>query len=185
MLSAGAVEKPDNGKECKMSAPHEKRTILQIAVIGLLMATVGLAGCQTLFKSDIGRQVPSGDWVIIQDGGPHAQIFQTGDMTVKYQYWKAGNQLKVLGSTAIKYESINELTFHLFFLDGQGTVIEVHDFYSFLDHSDFIDFKSNARKYHRDFTIPDGAKAFAIGYAGKTGRTADQPDVDFSYSPLE
>jgi hypothetical protein len=171
--------------ERKMKPACEKQSRWRFAVIGLLMAALGLAGCQTMFKSDIGRQVPAGDWVIIKDGGPHARTFHTGDMTIKYQYWKAGNQLKVLGTTDIKYESVNELTFHLFFLDGQGRVIAVHNFFSFLDHSDFIDFKSNARKYHRDFTIPDGAKAFAIGYTGETGRTADQPDVDFSYSPLE
>jgi hypothetical protein len=167
----------------KTAGKNQKRSRAVLA--GLLLLALGVAGCTTMYRSDIGRQVPSGDWVIIKEGGPYAQTFRTGDMTVKYQYWKAGNQLKVMGTADIKYESVNALTFHLYFLDGQGRVIAVHDFFSFLDHSDFVVFKSNARRYHRDFTIPGGAAAYAVGYSGETGRTADQPDVEFSYSPLE
>ena len=167
----------------KPSRARQRR--LRIALIGLLMTALSLAGCQTMGQKDIGRQVPAGGRVVLQDGGPHAQTFQTYDMTIKYQYWKSGEHLKVLGTTAIKYESINDLIFHLYFLDDQGKVIAIHNFYSYLNHSDFTEFKSNARQYHRDFTVPAGAKAFAIGYAGETERTADQDDVNFSYSPLE
>jgi hypothetical protein len=168
-----------------MEIRHERPSLLGIVLIGLAVTALSLAGCQTMGTRDIGRQVPSGGRVVLQDGGPHAQTFQTGDMTIKYQYWMAGNHLKVLGTTAIKYESINTLTFHLYFLDDQGKVIAIHDFFSFLDHSNFVNFKSNARQYHRDFAIPAGAKAFAIGYDGETARTADQPEINFSYSPLE
>jgi hypothetical protein len=168
-----------------MKLSGEKRNLLQIAVIGFVMTALSLAGCRTMESKAIGRQVPSGARVVLQEDGPHAQTFQTGDMTIKYQYWKAGKHLKVLGTTAIKYESINELTFHLYFLDDQGRVVAVHNFYSFLDHSDFTVFKSNARQYHRDFSIPDGASAFAIGYSGETEHTADQDRFNFSYSPLE
>ena len=167
----------------KTIAPCIRR--LAVILTGLFLLTGLLPGCQSMGAKDIGRQVPSGGRVVLQDGGPHAQTFQTGDMTIKYQYWMAGNHLKVLGTTAIKYESINTLTFHLYFLDDQGKVIAIHDFFSFLDHSNFVNFKSNARQYHRDFAIPAGAKAFAIGYDGETARTADQPEINFSYSPLE
>ncbi len=168
-----------------MNLSSAKRNLIVIAVVGLLMAALSLAGCQTMAQKDIGRQVPSGGRVVLQGGGPHAQTFKTGDMTINYQYQTAGNQLKVWGTTAIKYESINELIFHLYFLDDQGKVIAIHNFYSYLDHSDFATFKSNERQYHRDFRIPAGAKAFAIGYDGETEHTADQADINFSYSPLE
>ena len=167
----------------KTIAPCIRR--LAVILTGLFLLTGLLPGCQSMGAKDIGRQVPSGGRVVLQDGGPHAQTFQTGDMTIKYQYWMTGNHLKVLGTTAIKYESIKTLIFHLFFLDADGKVIAIHDFFSYLDHSDFAEFKSDERQFHRDFTTPDGAKAFAIGYDGETMHSADQEQIDFFYAPFD
>lgn len=155
-----------------------------LLLVALVLVGMIVSGCQTLGQVDIGKQVPPGNSVAIQSGGPHAQTFQTNDMTVSYQYETAGNQLKVWGRTKINHESIDVLTFHLFFLDGQNTVIDKQDFFSFLDHSDFIAFKSGDRQFHRDFKVPPGSKAFAIGYDGNTERTADQAEIDFSYYPF-
>jgi hypothetical protein len=158
---------------------------LAVILTVLFLLTGLLPGCQSMGAKDIGRQVPSGGRVVLQDGGPHAQTFQTRDMTIKYQYRTAGSQLKVWGTTAIKYESIKTLIFHLFFLDADGKVIAIHDFFSYLDHSDFAEFKSDERQFHRDFTMPDGAKAFAIGYDGETMHSADQEQIDFFYAPFD
>ena len=163
--------------------PNEFNVIGLPLVALVLMGTI-LSGCQTLGQVDIGKQVPPGNSVAIQSGGQHAQIFQTDDMTVHYQYETAGSQLKVWGRTKINYESIDVLTFHLFFLDNQNTVIAKQNFFSFLDHSDFTAFKSNDRQFHQDFKVPPGSKAFAIGYDGNTERTADQAEIDFSYYPF-
>jgi hypothetical protein len=149
----------------------------------VLVGTI-LSGCQTLGQVDIGKQVPPGNSVAIQSGGPHAQTFQTSDMDVSYQYQTAGDQLKVWGRSKINYESIDVLTFHLYFLDSQNNVIAIKNFFSFLDHSDFVLFNSNDRKFHRDFKIPPGSKAFAIGYEGNTMRTADQAEIEFSHYPF-
>lgn len=158
--------------------------VIGLPLLALMLVGMIVSGCQTLGQVDIGKQVPPGNSVAIQSGGPHAQIFQTDDMTVRYQYETAGNQLKIWGRTKINYESIDVLTFHLFFLDSQSTVIDKQNFFSFLDHSDFIAFKSSDRLFHRDFKVPPGSKAFAIGYDGNTERTADQAEIDFSYYPF-
>jgi hypothetical protein len=155
-----------------------------LLLLSLLVVGTILSGCQTLGQVDIGKQVPLGNSVAIESGGPHAQTFQTNDMAVRYQYETAGNQLKVWGRSKINYESIDVLTFHLFFLDGQNTVIDEQNFFSFLDHSDFVEFKTNDRQFHRDFKIPPGSKAFAIGYDGNTVRTMDQAAIEFSYYPF-
>ena len=155
-----------------------------LLLVALVLVGMIVSGCQTLGQVDIGKQVPPGNSVAIQSGGPHAQTFQTDDMTVRYQYETAGNQLKVWGRTKINYESIDVLTFHLFFIDDQSTVIDKQNFFSFLDHSDFIEFNSSDRQFHRDFKVPPGSKAFAIGYDGNTERTADQAEIDFSYYPF-
>jgi len=155
--------------------------------LGILMITayVMLTACQTMAQRDLGKLVPSGNRVAIKNGGPFDERFQTEDMTVSYQYWQAGNQLKARGTTSIRYESIKELVFHLYWLDEQGKVIDIRNFYSFLDDSDFIDNPSGDRHFHRDFSIPAGAKAFAIGYDGETAHDRDQDAVTFSYFPFE
>jgi hypothetical protein len=158
--------------------------VIGLPLVALVLVGMIVSGCQTLGQVDIGKQVPPGNSVAIQSGGPYAQTFQTDDMTVRYQYETAGNQLKVWGRTKINHESIDVLTFHLFFLDGQSTVIDKQNFFSFLDHSDFIEFNSSDRQFHRDFKVPPGSKAFAIGYDGNTERTADQAETDFSYYPF-
>ena len=96
----------------------------------------------------------------------------------------AGNRLKVWGASEIRFESINELVFHLYFLDERGEVINIHNFYSYLDHSDFIELTLEKRQIHRDFTIPPGAVAFAIGYDGETGRMPGEDAVSFSHNPF-
>jgi len=154
-------------------------------VFALSMLGLVLVGCQTFGQMDIGKWVPPGNRVMIEGPGPYAQVFQTADMRVHYQYQTAGNQLKVWGRSEIKYESIGELTFHLFFLDDQDKVIGRYDFFSFLEFSDFVDLNTNDRQFHRDFTIPPGTKAFAIGYDGETAHTRDQDAFEFSYSPFE
>ena len=155
--------------------------------LGILLFTVCsvLTGCQMQAQRDMGKMVPSGNQVAIKDGGPFDGRFQTKDMSVSYQYWKAGDQLKARGTTRIRYESIKQLIFHLYFLDGQGKVIDIKNFFSFLDDSDFINDPSGDRHFHRDFTIPAGAAAFAIGYDGETGESSEEDPITFSYFPFE
>ena len=177
----------DRGKvmHTKMKTPLNKgKMILGLGI--LMLVSLGmLLGCQTMAQRDMGKMVPSGNQVAIKSGGPFDGQFQTNDMTVTYKYWTAGNQLKVRGTTRIsdRFESIKQLVFHLYFLDEQGKVIDIKNFFSFLDDSDFAVFKSSYRHFHRDFTVPDGAKAVAIGYDGETMPGPEQDEVMFSYRP--
>jgi hypothetical protein len=93
--------------------------------------------------------------------------------------------LKVWGSGKIRYASINELIFHLYLLDDRGEVIRIHNFYSYLDHSNFIELAIGNRHFHRDFTIPVAAVAFALGYDGETGRTPGASAISFSHTPFD
>ena len=168
-----------------MKQRHTMWRSTALAVFLIILSGLALAGCQTFDQMGVGRWVPPENRVLIQAGGPHAQTFTTNDMTVNYQYQTAGNRLKIWGSGTIKYESIDELAFHMFFLDAQDKVIGRYDFFSYLDFDDFIEMHSNNRLFHRDFTMPPGAKAFAIGYDGATMHTADQDIIEFSYSPFQ
>jgi hypothetical protein len=155
-----------------------------ILAVGLIWVSI-LAGCQSMGQRDMGKYVPPGNRVAIKSGGPFDGRFETRDMTIAYQYRVAGNRLKVWGTSEIRFESINELVFHLYFLDERSTVISIHNFYSFLNHSDFIELMDNKRQFHRDFSIPEGAVAFAIGYDGETVRSQEEAGITFSHFPFE
>ena len=159
---------------------------LVVMVFTGIIAVSWLAGCQSLGQRDMGRLVPDFYRVAIPNNGETAsETFQTSDMTFKYQCRRAGNQMKIWGSGNIRFESIDELTFHLYFLDDRGEVISIKNFFSFLDHSDFVDFSAADRQVHRDFTIPAGAVAFAIGYDGNTGKVPGTFDISFSHNPFD
>jgi hypothetical protein len=161
------------------------RALFTVMFIGFFMAS-WLAGCQSWGQRNMGRLVPDFYRVAIPNNGETAsETFQTLDMTFKYQCRRAGNQMKIWGSGNIRFESIDELTFHLYFLDDRGEVISIKNFFSFLDHSDFVDFSAADRQVHRDFTIPAGAVAFAIGYDGNTGKVPGTFDISFSHYPFD
>lgn len=158
--------------------------VFPVLCIGILAAS-WLAGCQSMGQRDMGRLVPDFNRVAIPGAGTSSQTLKTKEMTVHYQCRKAGDQLKVWGTGEIRYESISELIFHLYFLDGRGEVIEIHNFYSYADHSDFENLSLGKRNFHRDFTIPDGAVAFAVGYDGLTGRLPGEDAISFSHYPFD
>jgi hypothetical protein len=156
-----------------------------VILIGLSLSGLMLAGCQAMRQHDMGKWVGPENRVVIESGGPHSQTFRTSDMTLTYQYKTAGNRLKIWGRADLRYESINELVFHLFFLDTKYEVISHQDFFSYLDHSEFAEEISNTRQFHRDFNMPAGAHAFAIGYEGETMRILGQGVINFSHTPFE
>ena len=163
----------------------KRQSILALLAAAGILLGIGLAGCQSMDQRDMGKFVPPGKRVTIENGGPFDRRFETNDMAIAYQYRVAGNRLKVWGTSEIRYESINELVFHLYFLDERDTVIGIHDFYSFLDHSNFIALKDNTRQFHRDFTVPECAVAFALGYDGETGQNKEEDGISFYHFPFE
>jgi hypothetical protein len=177
--------KRNSERTLKMKSLHKSQGILLVILAGLTLSGLMLTGCQTMSQRDMGKWVAPENRVVIESDGPHSQTFRTPDMTLTYQYQTAGNRLKVWGRGDIRYESINELVFHLYFLDAKYEVISYHDFFSYLDHSDFAEEIASARQFHRDFNMPAGAHAFAIGYDGETMPIVGRGRIDLLYTPFD
>ena len=164
----------------------KSKTASALLLMGIfILMTSWLTGCQSFGQRDMGRLVPDYNRVAIPSEGASSHTLKTNDMTVQYQCQRAGDQLKVWGSGDIRYDSIDELTFHLYFIDGRGEVISIKNFFSYADHSDFIELNFARRQFHRDFTIPAGAVAFAIGYDGSTFPEIGMPSITFMYYPFD
>ena len=170
-----------------MNAISTKRTAaVGMMLIGIFMA-VWLAGCQTFGQGDMGRVVPEANRVAIPSPGQTSTgTFDTNAMTIDYQCRRVGDQLKIWGTSKIRFDSIDELIFHLYFLDARGEVISIKNFFSFVDFTDFDARNPKVRLFHRDQTIPAGAVALAIGYNGMTGKSPSGTfEIPFMYSPFD
>jgi len=165
------------------SASGSNRITVAFMFVGLFLA-IWLTGCQSFVQRDVGKIVPEFNQVAIPSQGTSPHTFKTNDMTVAYQCRRAGNKLKIWGSGKIRVEDIKELTFHLYFLDAQGRVISVHNFYSSADQEDYDILKYNVPVFQRDLTIPDGAVAFALGYDGTTVPSRALTGRSFSHFPF-
>jgi hypothetical protein len=161
-----------------------RKAAVGMMLMGIFMAA-WLAGCQTFGQGDMGRMVPEANRVAIPSPGKTvAGVFKTNDMTIEYHARRADDKLKLWGGGKIHFESIRELVFHLYFLDAQGRVIKIDNFYAFVDQDDFDVLKFNVPTFNRDFTIPPGAVAGAIGYDGTTIGSRPENQISFSHYPF-
>jgi len=169
-------------REMHSTSGSTRRTVT-LLFAGLFLV-IWLAGCQSIVQRDVGKTVPEFNRVAIPSQGTTSHTFKTNDMTVAYQCRRAGHKLKVWGSGKLRFEDLSELIFHLYFLDAQGRVINVHNFYSFADQEDFDVLRYNMPVFQRDLTIPSGAVAFALGYNGTTVNSQESAGRSFSHYPF-
>jgi hypothetical protein len=165
------------------STSRIRRRVVALMFGGLFLA-IWLTGCQSLAQRDVGKIVPDFNRVAIPSQGTSSHTLKTDDMAITYQCRRAGDKLKVWGSGKLNFEDLDELVFHLYFLDAQGRVISTHNFYSFADQEDFDVLKYNVPVFQRDLTIPAGAVAFALGYDGTTVQSHTMTGRSFSYYPF-
>jgi len=149
-------------------------------IVILLLTMVG--GCQTSGSRVDGRTVTEGYKTPVLPGGPHAGSFITRDMAINFHYQVRAGKIDIYGTSDFKYTNVTKLSMTLYYLDDNGTVI---DYYRFFARPRQIKFgKVMDNTFRREFDIPAEAKAFSIGYTGKTRLNADGGGWVFQYSPF-
>lgn len=152
-----------------------------IGVLGVLLLAL-MAGCQTSGSTIANRSVADGERIPILAGGPHAGTFVTRDMTIAYRYQVVNSKLLISGTTDIKYANIEKLSMTLYYLDGNGTVIDYYRFFARPQKSKRGKVMDNT--FSREFDLAADAKAFSIGYTGKTRETQKKGGWVFQHSPF-
>jgi hypothetical protein len=157
---------------------HRKgTTVLWVALVLALMV-----GCQTSGSTVADRSVPKGNQIPVLDGGPHAGTFITRDMSIAYEYMVKEGKLHISGTSDLKYRQVEKLSMTLYYLDGNGSVI---DYYRFFPRPRKIkQGKVMDNTFSREFDIPPEAKAFSIGYTGKTRQSGAGKSWVFQHSPF-
>ncbi len=139
---------------------------------GFLLLLTGIAlwavamGCQTTGSSREGLTVPQGNRIMIQRGGKHTGTFTTRNMTINYSFHVEGDKLIVSGTRDIRYRDVDRLSMTLFYLDEDGTVIDYHPFFARPQRA--VKGRVMDDRFSREFELPADAKAFSIGYTGRT-----------------
>ncbi|MDJ0809027.1 MAG: hypothetical protein QNJ48_06115 [Desulfobacterales bacterium] len=164
----------------------EKAASIDIRVALLLtciLASGLILGCQTTGSSREGLTVPQGNRIMIQRGGMHSGTFASRNMTINYSFETKGDKLLVSGTWDIRYRDIDRLSMTLFYLDADGTVIDYHPFFARPQRA--VRGRVMDNRFNREFDLPADAKAFSIGYTGRTrlGGTEGKGRV-FRHSPF-
>ncbi len=145
------------------------RSLQNIAVIGIAALFVwGMAaGCQTTGSSRQGLIVPKGNRIMIQRDGESTGTFATRNMTVNYTFHVKGDKLMVSGTWETRYRDIDRLSMTLFDLDADGVVIDDHPFFARPQRA--VKGRVMDNRFHLEFELPVEARAFSIGYTGRSG----------------
>jgi len=141
-----------------------------------------VVGCQTSGAKDVNRTVTDGQRLPLLPGGPHSGSFTTRDMDIAYQYHVKDAKLFISGTADIKYDNIEKLSMTLYYLDDGGTVIDYYRFFARprkIKKGQLMD-----NTFSREFEMAAGAKAFSIGYTGKTRQTHNESGWVFQHSPF-
>lgn len=142
-----------------------------------------VAGCQTTGSSREGMVVPTSNRIMIPRDGEQSGTFATRNMTINYTTQVKGDKLLVSGTWDTRYRAIDRISMTLFYLDGDGVVIDYHPFFARPQRA--IQGRVMDNRFSREFELPDDAKAFSISYTGRTrvGGTEGKGRV-FWYSPF-
>ena len=136
-----------------------------LLITGMLIGALVL-GCQTTGSSREGLTVPQGNRVMIQRGGEHSGTFTTRNITINYIFQTKGDKLLVSGTWDIRYRDIERISMTLFYLDENGMVTDYHTFFTRPRRA--VKGRVMDNRFSREFELPAYAKAFSIGYTGRT-----------------
>ncbi len=175
-----ATNRGDERKAVLLGASSKTGLFLLLAGIVFSAANIG---CQTTGSSRVGLTVPEGNRIMIQHGGEHSGTFSTRNMTINYTFHTEGDKLFVSGTWDIRYRDIDSLSLTLYYLDAEGIVIDYHPFFARPQRA--VRGRVMDNRFNREFELPADAKAFSVGYTGRSrvGGTDGKGRV-FSHSPF-
>ena len=166
-----------------MAWKRARQSLLQTTTAIITILLVGaVGGCQTGGSGVMGRNAADGERVPLMEGGPHSGRFATRDMAIAYQYHVKDGKLFISGTADIKYANIEKLSMTLYYLDENGNVIDYDRF--FAKPRKVARGKVMDNTFSREFDMAVGAKAFSIGYTGKTRQTQNKGSWVFQHSPF-
>jgi hypothetical protein len=147
---------------------------LETTCLWVMSLLLFCSGCTPGSRQLIGNQVTSAPVAMLQSGGPHADSWQTFDITINYQYKYDGDHFSISGDArlsqhyAIMYSWLRDLKVYLFFLDGDSRVLE-----STMVARSLTGQIDEALHFDRFCKLPPGTTRISFGYDGLVSEHRD------------
>ena len=153
---------------------HSWISARRIMTFLLLAAMVyPLAGCGTtmLTPGYTGSKIKPGYQIAIIDGSAQTGLYQTDDLSVKYQYVRKGDDLKIAGTvqfgsgTQFNFNYVDYFNLSLLVGDSQGVIVANDGLVS----ASWVNLTgpNNEVQFTKDLKIPPDAAVLAFTYTGQ------------------
>ena len=148
------------------------KTTIKIALTSATLAgMMFLSGCtgQSWF-SYTGWVAKSDNRAALEEGGPHAAIWTTGDLALRYRYVLKDNQLDIEGrvvpQSRIKHFTNLTAWVSIHFLDADGRIVATHRLWSQRGSRTLGGLNWD---FHHSWALPPGDRAVAFSFSGHAG----------------
>ena len=144
--------------------------------VWLLLLTYVLWACAGAgAKRFAGRQTKPESRVAVERGGPHQAQWQTGDLTVKFDYQWEADRFDIAGAVVLSpklqhFTTLDSLRIRLHFADAEGVILATHNVYNAgyrnSMHYDFVNFN-----FAKQYPPPGGTEMIGFSYTGEASDT--------------
>jgi hypothetical protein len=156
-------------------------------LLGFMLVTVLMFGCQSLSVDPKGHTVPESNWVAIPRDGEYSGTWDNEDLSLKYRFFRNQNQIKISGSIQFAdritktYLVIQYFHLDAIPVDAQGKVLDMIGLTSAGSVNTIFD---NSLEFTGTLTLPPDTQSIAFSYRGRTAGTKDGGFMDFWEYPL-
>ena len=164
---------PPAGDYLELKGPEDfimrlKKTTRVILISAVILLATVLGACRFASFTYRGVTVADENIIVLKKAGPHAEVWKTEDLSVKYSYHKEADRLKFSGlidfDDHLKYNFTRLDYFDLLihFLDAENTILA----YQSLSPLPFY-FEIAEIPFDIEFALPPGTRFISFSYGGE------------------
>jgi hypothetical protein len=175
-----------NGLSAGLDSPIRNGVIVSLAMVFALGAF--LSGCQGSLFNLQGQNIQYADRVILKEGGQQTEQYRSDDLTVKYEYVRNGDSLKISGivrfSNAMQsnFPTVNTFGLALVLADARGAVLAQQGLTTGYDMN-----AEEPLSFSRTMVVPARTALMAFSYGGRassSGGTFGFGITEFWHDPV-
>jgi hypothetical protein len=155
-----------------------KKTTRATLIGAVILLATGLGACRFVSTSYRGVTVDAENIIVLEEAGPHAEVWKTEDLSVNYSYHKEADRLKLEGlidfDDSLKYNFTRLDLFYLWihFLDAENIILADH----YLSPQIFFYYEIVEIPFNIDIVLPPGTRSISFSYEGEASEGGGRLD---------
>jgi hypothetical protein len=156
-------------------------------LLGCMLVTVLMFGCQSLSFDPKGHTVPESRWIKPPTAGEYSGTWTNDDLTLNYRFVRNQSQLRISGSIRFADRITNSFhTIQYFHLDAipvdaEGKVLDMIGLTSAAAINTIFD---HSLDFNTILTLPSNTEAIVFSYRGRAHGTNNGDIMDFWEYPV-